>query len=85
MKKLEKPNLSLKKLHVSKVKTNISYNIHGPFRPCQGKARGRESMEEFHLGFLLRNLLALEPGKQKSEVKSILWRGGSSSHDPRDC
>lgn len=31
-------------------------------------------MEEFHLGFLMRNLLALEPGKQKSRVKSTLWR-----------
>lgn len=32
--------------------------------------------------FLLCNL---EPGKQKSEVKFILWRGGSSSHEPGDC
>lgn len=39
-------------------------------------------MEEIHLGFLLHNRA---PGKQKSEAKSILWRGGSSSHDPGDC
>lgn len=66
---------------MSKVNINTSYNIHGHSDHVRGRLGEGRAWKNF-TWVLLHNR---EPGKQKSEAKSILWRGGSSSHDPGDC